>query len=176
MHWLWAHCVYYPTLVWNILLGRILKVRKWWHRVDANLILGAVPLGNDIERLADEKVTGVINTCEEYAGPIPQYEKFNIKQLWVPTIDFTPPTLDDIETAIDFIEDQAKNGGSVYVHCKAGRGRSATIAICWLIKILQIEPEDAQAKLQSIRPHVKKTLDQRQVVQDFYKKFVLNAG
>ena len=96
IQWIWARGIYYPTLAWNIALGRLTHIRKWWHRVDEHLILGAVPLGNDIERLADEKVTGVINTCEEFAGPVKQYEKLGVEQLWIPTIDFTPPTLADV--------------------------------------------------------------------------------
>ena len=174
MQWIWARGIYYPTLAWNIALGRLTHIRKWWHRVDDHLILGAVPLGNDIERLTGEKVTGVINTCEEYAGPVEQYEKLGVEQLWIPTIDFTPPTLEDIESAIEFIERHAKQDGSVYVHCKAGRGRSATIAVCWLMKTLGITPREAQEKLLNIRPHVKKNLYQRQVVQQFHEKLTLS--
>jgi atypical dual specificity phosphatase len=63
-----ARAVYYPTLGFNILLGRWLKVRNWWDRVDTHCILGAVPLGSDPDRLKELGVTGVINMALPAAG------------------------------------------------------------------------------------------------------------
>jgi atypical dual specificity phosphatase len=50
--------------------------------------------------------------------------------LQLPTIDhLAAPTLIDIDAAITFIRRAASRGVSVYVHCKAGRGRSAVIVV-----------------------------------------------
>lgn len=177
LKWLWARGVYYPTLGWNMLLGRLTKIRKWWHRVDDHLILGARPFASDIPKLVKENVTGIINTCEEFCGPIGLYNKHGIEQLYIPTIDFTPPSLDDVNAAINFIEQHAARGSTVYVHCKAGRGRSATIALCWLIKRHGLTPSEAQSKLTKIRPHIKKHLDRRNVVSEFYQlQQAISAG
>lgn len=32
-------------------------------------------------------------------------------------------------------EENASNGTTTYVHCKAGRGRSTTIVICYLVSV-----------------------------------------
>ena len=37
---------------------------------------------------------------------------------------------------MEFIEEMNVNENSVYVHCKAGRGRSTTLVACYLIKVL----------------------------------------
>ena len=51
---------------------------------------------------------------------------------------------------------------------KAGRGRSATVVMCWLLDNTDMTPEEAQKHMQQIRPHVLKSVYQRDVVQEFY--------
>ena len=127
--------VFYPTHWWNLFMSKVFSFRNWWDAVDDVLILGARPNNVDAEQLSEIGVTGVVNTCDEYAGPVSVYEKNGIEQLHIPTIDFTHPLIDDVEAAVDFITKHATRGGRVYVHCKAGRARSATVAICWLMEL-----------------------------------------
>ena len=164
-----ATLVFVPTLLWNMLLGRWLRVRNWWDRIDETLIVGALPFEKDVEALSAEGVTCVVNTCAEYAGPVTAYEKFKIEQLRVPTVDFTHPSLESVTQAVEFIERQTKDGGTVYVHCKAGRARSATVAMCWLIRHRGMTPEQAQTLLLEKRPHTNRFVYARPVVVDFYK-------
>jgi len=70
MKWLAARIAFLPTLAWNMLLGRVLRLRYWWDAIDESVIVGAFPFTVDAARLADEGVGGVVNTCEEYAGPV----------------------------------------------------------------------------------------------------------
>ena len=169
MKWLYARLVYWPTLTWNVLLGRTLKVRPWWSRVDEHVILGAVPFRSDVDRLHRQGVVGVINTCHEYDGPRDEYQRLGMVQLHLPTIDFTPPTLADVQRGVEFIREHAASGRTVYVHCKAGRARSATIVACWLMASRGISPAEAQQILLQYRPFVSPRIAQRQVVRDFYQ-------
>ncbi len=167
-----ARLVFSPTLFWTLLLGRWLKVRHWWDRIDSTVWLGAIPFSKDVKTLADEGVRGVVNTCEEYQGPVQHYADFGIEQLWIPTVDYTHPEYDDVCRAVEFIEQHSREGNSVYLHCKAGRGRSATVAMCWLIKSRQITKEEAQQSLNRIRPFVNQKLASRPVVREFEKQFL----
>ncbi len=164
-----ATIVFVPTLIWNMLLGRWLKVRNWWDRIDDTLIVGAMPFARDVPKLAGEGVTCVVNTCAEYEGPVDAYEETGIVQLRVPTVDFTHPSLEHVTAAVDFIRQQTAAGGTVYVHCKAGRARSATVAICWLIENQKLTPQDAQALLLKQRPHVNRYVYARPVVKQFHQ-------
>lgn len=175
MRWLYARLVYWPTLGWNVLLGRALKVRDWWTRVDEHVILGAVPFKSDVQLLHGEGVVGVINTCHEYDGPCVEYDQCGIVQLHLPTIDFTPPTLEDVQLGVEFIRQHAESGKTVYVHCKAGRARSATIVACWLISSRGISPDEAQQILLEHRPFVLPKIAQRQVVLEFHANFLAAA-
>lgn len=172
--WFTSRAIYYPTLLWNVSLGRWLKIRNWWDPIDDHVVLGAVPFPRDVPALANMGVRGVINTCEEYGGPTNEYEQFGIEQYWMPTIDFTHPADDDIATAIPFIDKHIAAGDKVYIHCKAGRGRSATVAICWLMHSQGITAAEAQQKLTAARPHVNQHLTERPVVQRFEQS--LNAS
>jgi atypical dual specificity phosphatase len=35
--------------------------------------------------------------------------------------------------AVEFISSFKEKGEKVYIHCKAGHGRAASVALCWLI-------------------------------------------
>ncbi|MGI9515812.1 MAG: phosphatidylglycerophosphatase and protein-tyrosine phosphatase 1 family protein [Pirellulaceae bacterium] len=164
-----ATIVFVPTLIWNMLLGRWLKVRNWWDRIDDTLIVGAMPFEKDVPKLAEAGVTCVVNTCAEYEGPQEAYEKYGIKQLHVPTVDFTHPSLENVQKAVDFIEQETAGGGTAYVHCKAGRARSATVALCWLIRNLGLSPVEAQKLLLEKRPHINPRVYGRPVVKEFLK-------
>ena len=169
LQWLRVQLVFWPTLLWNVLLGRVLRVRRWWDRIDEHIVLGALPFPSDVPKLAQLGVTGVINTCREYPGPLQAYQKHGITQLHIPIVDFVHPTLKEVETGLEFIRQRAAGGESVYVHCKAGRARSATIVICWLIE-QGMSPEEAQRHLLQTRPHVNPKLASREAVKQWVEK------
>ena len=165
-----AKLLAYPTLAWHMLLGRVLKVRNWSDPVDDQLILGAYPFDRDIPSLAKSGVTSVLNTCEEYPGPVELYDQYKIHQCRVPMVDFTHPSLANIERGVEFIEEEIAKGGKVYVHCKAGRARSATIVLCWLMKYRGMTAQEAQAYLLKKRPQVNPRIMNRMGVREFEEK------
>jgi atypical dual specificity phosphatase len=165
-----ARVLFVPTLAWNTLLGRILRVRDWWDEIDEAVIMGALPWSRDVPTLHDLGVGAVVNTCEEYAGPQAAYQRYGIEQLRIPTVDFTPPTLPDVECAVAFMQAQIAQGRRVYVHCKAGRARSGTVVLCWLIAARGMTPEAAQQLILQRRPHANPRLAQRAVVREFWRQ------
>ena len=163
-----ARAVFSPTLAYNVLLGRALRLRRWWDYVDEQLILGALPFRRDAGRLKSLGVTGVVNMCEEYSGPTVEYGKLQIEQLHLPTTDYHHPQSEYVELGAEFIERHIAAGGKVYVHCKAGRARSATIVLWWLVRYRGLTPEEAQQRLLKARPHVNPRVYQRPVIQKLY--------
>ena len=161
-----ARLCFYPTLLWNLLLDRLLKTRNWWDWIDDTVLLGAMPFSRDVEKLKALGIGAVVNTCDEYCGPVEQYAAAGIEQFHIPTIDFLPPTLGDIEKAVSFIQKHAAAVVKVFVHCKAGRGRSATVVICYLIAKGHTQ-EAAQKLMLEKRAHVLPRVYKREVVQRF---------
>ena len=78
-----AAVLFWPTYLWNLLLGRVLNHRRWWDYIDDGVILGARPLNRDLTKLYLEGVRAIINMCEEFPGHVDEYKKIGIEQLWV---------------------------------------------------------------------------------------------
>jgi len=167
--WLCAQFLFYPTLVWNILLCRVLNLRNWWDQIDEYVILGAIPFLIDVPKLKDMGIQAVLNLCEEYTGPEEAYGEAGIEQLRLPTVDYSSPSLQTVQRGIEFIESHVALGHKVYVHCKAGRGRSATVVLCWLVKSKNFTPQRAMEYLLERRPHVNKRIHERRVVREFFE-------
>lgn len=165
-----ARFIFVPTLAWNFLLARVLRLRRWWDEIDRHVIMGAFPFSFDVPRMAQAGIGAVVNTCEEYAGPIAAYRQAGIEQLRIPTVDFTPPTLEDVEKGVAFMQQQIAQGRGVYVHCKAGRARSGTVVLCYLIAAKGMTPEQAQQQILRHRPHANPRLFRRSVVLEFHRK------
>lgn len=65
-----------------------------------------------------------------------EWEALGVEQLRLGTVDLTGvPTLDNLHRGVEFILKHRERGNSVYVHCKAGRSRSATVVAAYLIQV-----------------------------------------
>jgi atypical dual specificity phosphatase len=74
---------------------------------------------------------------------------------WSPIPDAAPaPSLDWLNTQVDFITRQRAAGHAVYVHCNAGKSRSALVLAAYLMQQRHLSKIDALALLQSRRPIV----------------------
>ena len=121
---------------------------SWWNKVDEGLYFGAIPLheynhqnlmphffGN---KLAILSVLEPFELEDHYvfttAVAPKEWHERGIKTLQLPTLDCTGVDQATIAKGIQFIRNMQAEGRAVYVHCKAGVGRSATIIAC---KILQ---------------------------------------
>lgn len=132
-----ARTYFYPTLPLTYARLWLMPPRAGlWTAVDDAVLVGAAPsrlLGHP-RALRDLGVTAVVNLCDEYAGPRASYARLGIAQLRLPTVDHVEPAAADIARAVAFIDAHRRAGGRVYVHCKAGHGRSAAVAYAWLLK------------------------------------------
>ncbi|KAG7382163.1 Phosphatidylglycerophosphatase and protein-tyrosine phosphatase 1 [Phytophthora boehmeriae] len=150
-----ARVYFYPT--WP--LTYISRRTNYWTLVDSHVFLGAAPMSfmPHVDDLVSRNVRAVVNLCDEYAGPEKQYRRRHIQQLRLPTVDHSEPSLAALEAAVAFIRTQKERGVRVYVHCKGGTGRSAAVALCWLVANRGMTPKEAQEYLSEKR-HVRKTL------------------
>ncbi|RZR91577.1 hypothetical protein BHM03_00019712, partial [Ensete ventricosum] len=61
----------------------------------------------------------------------------------------------------------ASRGRTTYVHCKAGRGRSTTIVLCYLVQHKNMTPTAALEYVRSRRPRVLLAPSQWKAVQQY---------
>lgn len=72
----------------------------------------------------------------------------------LPTIDDTPPSLEHLYQGIAFIEQAAKAGEKVYIHCAGGIGRAPTMAAAYFMS----EGDDlagALSRIRAVRPFIR---------------------
>ena len=162
--------MFWPTLAWTLLLHQAMPdKRRWYDRVDDRVIIGALPLKRQLDQLRQlEHVTGIINFCDEFSGHN-EYESKGMRQLRLPVLDYCAPSTQQLEAGLDFIRRQPM-GGSVYVHCKAGRGRAGTMLMAYLIDAKGMTPNEAQTALSTVRPHVSPRLWKRPSVRELHRR------
>ena len=139
-----------------------LSSRDWYNRVDDNLIIGAIPFKSMAQLLVDneviyhtnttpsllpvhdqrfQKLGAVVSVNEDFERwyTTPSEEEWaavNVKLLHFNVGDYIhTPSVNELEQSVQLIIDTANNDQTTYVHCKAGRTRSATVCCAYLIKV-----------------------------------------
>ena len=113
------------------------------------LFLGALPFSSMLARMKAEGVTRVISLNERHElksgilklPKLTDYEAYDIERIEINVCDFTgAPSIEEIEKCLSFIE---SSQGKIYVHCKAGRCRSALIVAAAKVKFEGKTPRQA---------------------------------
>ena len=64
-----------------------------------------------------------------------EWDDIGVERSWFSTVDYRPPSLASIREGLEVISEHKLRNECVYIHCKAGRGRSALVASCYLMKV-----------------------------------------
>ena len=65
----------------------------------------------------------------------------------VPMQDHQPPSVDALERAVEFVEEQLAAGRAVLVHCLAGEGRTGCVLAAYLVKTKGLVADQATAEV-----------------------------
>lgn len=121
-------------------------------KIEDNLLLACRLFGHDVENLKKQGVGAVLDVTAEFDGLDWSAYQYDIAYLNIPVLDHTSPTVAQLNTAINFIDQHRKRGTGVVVHCALGRGRSVlTVAAYLLATSPTLSVEEAMNKIQSIR-------------------------
>ncbi len=89
------------------------------------------------------------------------------RHLWLPTVDDTPPTLEQLRQAVDFVRLALNDGCGVYIHCASGVGRAPTAAAAYLVST-GLAPAEAWSLIRSRRPFIRPKPVQFQQIERFH--------
>ncbi|MBK8047375.1 MAG: dual specificity protein phosphatase family protein [Anaerolineales bacterium] len=92
----------------------------------------------------------------------------------LPTVDDDGPSPEHFQKGVDFIDGVVRNGGKVYIHCKAGVGRAPTMAAAYFISTGMTATE-ALALIKETRPFITPTRPQIEALQR-YETYVKGNG
>uniref|UniRef100_F1L1Y2 Phosphatidylglycerophosphatase and protein-tyrosine phosphatase 1 n=1 Tax=Ascaris suum TaxID=6253 RepID=F1L1Y2_ASCSU len=155
--------MFYPSLGYNIIRNYLQAAKwPWYSRIDDVVIQGALPFRSMVDELKNkENVGGVVCCTEEFETKAAwssmtkeDWAQHEIAFHEIPMKDFVgSSSRPEIQRAVQFINNIAKQGKSVYVHCKAGRTRSTTLVVCYLMQRNNWMPNVAFEYLKMKRPH-----------------------
>lgn len=118
------------------------KVPSWHHSEikGTNILLGTVPRADkELRELYKHGVRAVVSLNQLWEPQCPggvaaACARTGLAHLSLPTPDYSSPSQRDIRRAVDFIDEHVKRGENVYVHCNAGRGRSAVCVLAYMMR------------------------------------------
>jgi atypical dual specificity phosphatase len=169
-----SRALFWPTL--PITYSR--RVGGWTTTIDDTVILGGAPFGfvGLPEKLHEEGVRGVVNFCEEYRGPARKYKNLGMTELRLPTTDHFEPSLDSLQSAVEFIESYKEKGERVYVHCRAGHGRSGAGVMAYLLAKDPVVDVQSLNEWLGMKRKVRRTLWKQQNLKQFHQKLLLKMA
>lgn len=132
-----------------------------------SIYLGILPFRSNIydslEFMKTEGINVVVcvtkafeNNSGTFQVPIKlaDYKEAGIDVFQMPADDFETLPEDDLETIASYIDEKIKEGKKVYVHCKAGRGRSTQAVIAYLVTKRKMTVDEGFRLVQSKRVQV----------------------
>lgn len=156
------------------------EIRFYKSKGEGKIFLGAIPnrLINDGKKLQKEAITAVLSLNEPWernpVGLSLPYNAESWKEFGVNSYkridakDHKMVDKNDLHRSAKFIHDQVANGQNVYVHCRAGVGRSAMAVAAYLIKHQGLSVQEACAVIKASRH--KSTIHKKTKALDGFKE------
>jgi len=139
-------------------------------QINAHLMLGSQYSRLGLKKLKALGVTAIVNM--RMHNDFSEADHVGIKYLHLPTVDNTPPPLAVLIKGADFIDDEIKSRGMVYVHCRQGLGRGPTMAMAYLIKT-GMTYEEAYETIRKVRIFINPQRSQIKMLKElegYYRK------
>lgn len=153
----------YPSKRWEVYPRPATSDIPNFERVNKNFFRGGQPDEGGVEWLREN---GIKTTIDLRGGDRGNqwnevdFTGLNHQKIDIP--DFHPPTFEQVEKAIELIDDPKNH--PVFLHCKAGVGRTGTVTACWRVAH-GMSAEEALKKERINSYHG--SLRQEQFVRDF---------
>ncbi len=166
-----------------------------WNHITDNLILGALPIATEVSGMGNHR-DKIIAACEEKGRPLgavysivnpfeikgenlgltpvspEDWQAKNVKHTLIPMDDFGGNIdINLLKNIVDDMHQVIESGKSVYVHCKAGKGRSFTIIIAYLLMHSDMNVTQIFGYIREKRPQVSPGSAQLELIEMFRAAF-----
>ena len=127
-----------------------------------------MPYPDEISKLAEEFQAVVVLTYEyELYYELEEWKEHGVEVLYSPIEDFSAPTLEQLIEIVRWIDERAKEGKKVLIHCFGGSGRSGTIAVAYLMYSQGLSLRNALIRVRSLKPSAVETWSQMNILRKF---------
>lgn len=147
--------------------------------IDDYVILGSIPRIEDDfihikERYGVNKIMSMNENWELVAVGDEDPSSLGIDRVQLSTPDFNPPSLDVIKRAVEILHSDLEiKENRYYIHCKAGKGRSAVIVICYVMTRYSMNVDTAIEFVRKHRPSISLNEQQIDAIKQYYCKVIL---
>jgi atypical dual specificity phosphatase len=118
---------------------------------------------------------GALVSLDEDGVPLYLIADHDQHHLHLPVTDLEPPTFEQAQQFLDFVERERQAGRKVAVHCRAGLGRTGTMLACYLVG-QGMSALEAINHVRMRRPGSIETFEQERFVHAFAEFHASQAG
>ena len=144
--------------------GRGRNAGRGGRRTDDGIGDGAA-LDHDLAWLREQGI-GAVLSLTEAPLPLGAPARHGLAELHLPVADLHPPTPDQLQAALAFVDRQRALGQAVAVHCLMGQGRTGTVLAAYRIRG-GLCPEAALRELRAVCPGAVGSAEQERALEAF---------
>lgn len=89
---------------------------------------------DDLETIKNEGVVAIVNLCGEFTDLHEIEEKAGFEVYYLPTPDECAPDMNEMEKALEWLDEAIYLKKKVLVHCRHGHGRTGTFVSAYLLR------------------------------------------
>ncbi len=173
---------------YNVAMYRFGMHGDWGNQVythpnGAELWVGAVPAANcgHDKLLIERGVTSVLSVMNRFElentvaiCPVKgeSWVEKGVEHMLVETDDMKGLGQEQFDQALCFVKRSLESGRSLYVHCKAGKGRSVSVVLAYLVLYARAgNLEHCIEFLKAIRPQINFNSGQKSAIEEYIKDF-----
>lgn len=99
------------------------------------LAAGYAPMSNEeLESIKEQGIGAIINLCGEFTDLHEIEEKAGFEVYYLPTPDECAPDIDEMERALEWLDEAIYLKKKVLIHCRHGHGRTGTLVSAYLVR------------------------------------------
>jgi ADP-ribosyl-[dinitrogen reductase] hydrolase len=160
-----------------------------YSRISDGIFAGRNPLtARDIREMQNLGVTRILDLREPHEWAAPKFgaealdalEKStaenSIQRTHLVVPDMGAPSPETFEAACELIDAVEKEGGKIYIHCRAGMERTAAILIAHHARKHGISYDETLGVLRKTRPILKPLPDQEEATRAWLREYVPETG
>lgn len=104
--------------------------------VTNHLAVGHAPMSYDeLRAIRKQGIDGIVNLCGEYCDLHQIQKDFGFEVFYLPVQDNeAPPSLQEVEKALQWLDECIYLGKKILVHCQLGIGRTGTFVTAYLLR------------------------------------------